>query len=47
MHTETELRGGLDELALHYEKILSILGEDPQRDGLRKTPMRAAKAMHK
>ena len=45
MHTETELRGGLDELALHYEKILSILGEDPQRDGLRKTPMRAAKAM--
>ena len=45
MHTETELREGLDELALHYEKILSILGEDPQRDGLRKTPMRAAKAM--
>ena len=46
MHTETELPEGLDELALHYEKILSILGEDPQRDGLRKTPMRAAKAMH-
>lgn len=45
MHTETELREGLDELALHYEKVLSILGEDPQRDGLRKTPMRAAKAM--
>lgn len=45
MHTETELPEGLDELALHYEKILSILGEDPQRDGLRKTPMRAAKAM--
>ena len=45
MHTETELPEGLDELALHYEKILSTLGEDPQRDGLRKTPMRAAKAM--
>lgn len=45
MNSETEFREGLDELASHYEKILSILGEDPQRDGLQKTPMRVAKAM--
>lgn len=45
MNSDTEFREGLDELASHYEKILSILGEDPQRDGLQKTPMRVAKAM--
>ena len=45
MNSETEFREGLDELASHYEKILSILGEDPQREGLQKTPMRVAKAM--
>lgn len=45
MNSETEFREGLDELASHYEKILSILGEDPQREGLQKTPIRVAKAM--
>lgn len=29
----------------HYKAILSLLGEDVQRDGLRDTPKRAAKAM--
>lgn len=29
----------------HYRNILLELGEDPQRDGLQKTPERAAKAM--
>jgi len=38
-------REGLDELASHYEKILTLLGEDPTREGLLKTPMRVAKAM--
>ena len=33
------------ELADHYEKILTLLGEDPGREGLQKTPMRVAKAM--
>ena len=33
------------ELASHYEAILRIVGEDPEREGLVKTPMRAAKAM--
>lgn len=33
------------ELAAHYEAILRLLGEDPTREGLLKTPVRAAKAM--
>ena len=33
------------ELAEHYYRILELLGEDPQREGLRKTPERVAKAM--
>ena len=33
------------ELASHYEAILRLIGEDPQREGLLKTPVRAAKAM--
>ena len=38
-------REGIEELADHYEKILALLGEDPTREGLQKTPMRVAKAM--
>jgi GTP cyclohydrolase I len=45
MNPETEFREGLDELADHYKEILKILGEDPEREGLLKTPMRVAKAM--
>lgn len=33
------------EIASHYEAILKLLGEDVTREGLVKTPMRAAKAM--
>ena len=33
------------ELADHYRQILSGLGEDPNREGLSKTPQRVAKAM--
>ncbi len=36
---------GLDELASHYHDILKLLGEDPNREGLQKTPLRVAKAM--
>ena len=45
MNPETEFREGLDELAQHYKAILRLLGEDPNREGLVKTPMRVAKAM--
>jgi GTP cyclohydrolase I len=45
MNPEIEYRAGLEELASHYTEIIKLLGEDPQRDGLLKTPMRVAKAM--
>ena len=40
-----EYREGLDDLASHYKSILTLLGEDVEREGLEKTPMRVAKAM--
>ena len=42
---ETEYREGLEQLSEHYLEVLRLLGEDPQREGLLKTPMRVAKAM--
>ena len=45
MNPETEYREGLEELASHYRRILELLGEAPDREGLQKTPMRVAKAM--
>lgn len=35
----------VNELASHYEAILRLVGEDPTREGLLKTPVRAAKAL--
>jgi GTP cyclohydrolase I len=35
----------IKEIAGHYEAIIRLLGEDITREGLLKTPMRAAKAM--
>ena len=35
----------LDELAGHYKEVLRLLGEDTEREGLLKTPLRVAKAM--
>ncbi len=35
----------INELADHYRKVLSLVGEDPSREGLDKTPERVAKAM--
>ena len=44
-HDSSSLREGLDELAGHYKEVLRLLGEDTEREGLLKTPMRVAKAM--
>ena len=38
-------RGVISEIASHYEAILRLIGENPSREGLRKTPMRAARAL--
>ena len=35
----------IDALMVHYREILRLLGEDPEREGLIKTPERVAKAM--
>ncbi len=45
MTPEIPFREGLDELASHYKQVLTLLGEDPEREGLQKTPLRVAKAM--
>ena len=45
MNPETDFREGLDQLSVHYKEILTLLGEDPEREGLQKTPLRVAKAM--
>jgi len=34
-----------NQLAQHYQEIIRLLGEDTEREGLLKTPMRVAKAM--
>jgi hypothetical protein len=35
----------LEELKSHYHSIITLLGEDAEREGLLKTPERVAKAM--
>ncbi|MDR1847450.1 MAG: GTP cyclohydrolase I FolE [Bacteroidales bacterium] len=35
----------LQQLAAHYQAILTLVGEDTERDGLKDSPMRIAKAM--
>ncbi len=35
----------ITEIAWHYREILRLIGEDPEREGLLKTPERAAKAL--
>ena len=41
----TQNENVLSELQGHYEAILRLVGEDPSREGLLKTPLRVAKAM--
>lgn len=35
----------IEKLSVHYREILKLLGEDPEREGLLKTPERVAKAI--
>lgn len=35
----------IESLKVHYSKVLELIGEDPSREGLIKTPERVAKAM--
>ena len=35
----------ISKLAEHYRAIIELIGEDPDREGLAKTPERAAKAL--
>lgn len=35
----------IEEIAAHYREIIRLVGENPDREGLQKTPMRAARAM--
>jgi len=34
-----------EQLSFHYREILRLIGENPEREGLLKTPLRVAKAM--
>lgn len=36
----------VSKIADHYREILKLIGEDPTREGLQKTPERAAKALY-
>ena len=45
MTPDTDFKDQLQHLADHYKDILKLLGEDTEREGLKKTPMRVAKAM--
>jgi GTP cyclohydrolase IA len=36
----------IEEIATMYKRILRLIGEDPEREGLEKTPVRVAKALN-
>lgn len=45
MDIENNIGGDIEQLATHYKDVLALIGENPDREGLLKTPMRVAKAI--
>ena len=43
---ETWNAENIEELSKIYYRILELLGEDPEREGLKRTPLRVSKALH-
>jgi GTP cyclohydrolase IA len=43
---ETWNAENIEELSTIYYKVLNLIGEDPEREGLKRTPLRVAKAIH-
>lgn len=41
---ESEAQTKIDELSEAFRSVITLVGEDPDREGLRATPLRAAKA---
>jgi GTP cyclohydrolase I len=43
---ETWNTANIEELSSIYYRVLQLIGEDPEREGLVRTPLRVAKALH-
>jgi len=43
---ETWNAENIEELSEIYYRVLGLIGEDPEREGLKRTPLRVAKALH-
>ena len=44
-YTDSQLEV-IEKIAGHYQEIIRLIGENPSREGLLKTPLRAAKALY-
>lgn len=44
--TESNENDVVNQIAAHYKEIIRLIGENPNREGLKKTPLRAARAIY-